>query len=162
MRILGIDPGTLRTGFGIIDVLGNRLHYVTSGIIRLKEKDMNTRLDIIFDNLQQIIEQYRPEQMAIEEVFFAKNPQSAIKLGQARGVAIVAATRAQLPVAEYSTRLVKKTIVGTGAATKQQVNYMVQKLLTLPARPTEDASDALAMALCHYQFLQNTNVTMIK
>ena len=155
MRILGIDPGTLKTGFGIVDVLGNRLHYVGSGIIRLKDKDMNIRLDTIFDNLQQIIEQYRPAQMAIEEVFFARNPQSAIKLGQARGVAIVAATQAQLSVAEYSTRLVKKTVVGTGAATKQQVNYMVQKLLTLPASPKEDAADALALAICHHQF-QNT------
>ncbi len=157
MRIIGIDPGTLKTGYGIIDVIGTRLHYVSSGIIRLKDKEMPPRLNIIFESVAELIAQYKPEHMAIEEIFFARNPQSAIKLGQARGVAIVAATQANLTVAEYSPRLVKKNVVGTGAATKTQVNYMVQKILSLPNNPQEDAADALALAICHFQYRNLSN-----
>lgn len=152
MRIIGIDPGTIKTGFGILDVIGTQLHYVSSGIIHLKDKDMPTRLNTIYQSINELIVEYKPEQMAIEEVFFARNPQSAIKLGQARGVAIVAATQANLSVYEYSPRLVKKNVVGTGAANKEQVNYMVQKILSLPNPPKEDAADALALAICHYQY----------
>lgn len=147
--ILGIDPGSRKTGFGIISQQGNKFEYVTSGVIRLPNEELPHRLKIIFDNMSQIIEEYRPEQMAVEQVFMAKNPGSALKLGQARGAAIVAAVHRDLPVSEYSALQIKQSVVGTGAADKEQVQHMVKLLLKLPAKPQEDAADALACALCH-------------
>ncbi len=148
--ILGIDPGSRKTGFGIINVVGSKSEYVTSGVIRMKDTDeLPARLKVIFDSLSQIIEQYCPQEMAIEQVFMAKNAASALKLGQARGAAIVAATAHNLPVAEYEARKVKQSVVGNGAADKLQVQHMVKTLLRLPASPQEDAADALAVALCH-------------
>jgi crossover junction endodeoxyribonuclease RuvC len=148
-RVLGIDPGSRRTGYGIIDVESGKLKYVTSGIIRLPEKSLPDRLKIIFDGVSQIISEYTPELMAIEEVFFAKDPRAALKLGQARGAAIVAGVNADLKVGEYSARSVKQAVVGTGAADKKQVQMMVTRLLKLPQSPSEDAADALAVAICH-------------
>ena len=116
IRILGIDPGSRRTGYGVIDVAGSRIAYVSSGIIRLPEKSLPDRLKIIFDGVSEVIEQYKPQQMGIEEVFFAKDPRAALKLGQARGAAIVAGVNAGLDVGEYSARSVKQAVVGTGAA----------------------------------------------
>ena len=151
-RILGIDPGSRRTGFGVIDVVGAKESYVTSGIIKLPEKtSLPERLKIIYAGISEIITETQPDLMAIEEVFFAKDPRAALKLGQARGSAIVATMNADIPVGEYSARTVKQAVVGTGAATKEQVQQMVVTLLKLQATPKEDAADALAVALCHAQ-----------
>ena len=148
--ILGIDPGSRKTGFGIINVIGSKSEYVTSGVIRMKDSDeLPERLKVIFDSLTQIIGQYCPQEMAIEQVFMAKNAASALKLGQARGAAIVAATAQNIPVSEYEARKVKQSVVGNGAADKFQVQHMIKTLLRLPASPQEDAADALAVALCH-------------
>jgi crossover junction endodeoxyribonuclease RuvC len=147
--ILGIDPGSRKTGFGIINVIGSKTEYVTSGVIRIPDVELPERLKIIFNSITQIINQYCPHEMAIEQVFMAKNAASALKLGQARGAAIVAAVAQDLPVSEYEARKVKQSVVGNGAADKLQVQHMVKTLLRLPAAPQEDAADALAVALCH-------------
>ena len=136
-------------GYGVIDVVGSKISYVTSGIIRLPEGALPERLKIIFDGVSQIIGQYQPQEMGIEEVFVATNAGSALKLGQARGAAIVAGVQAQLPVGEYSARSVKKSVVGTGAADKTQVQMMIVQMLKLSQSPAEDAADALAVAICH-------------
>jgi crossover junction endodeoxyribonuclease RuvC len=142
-RIIGIDPGSRRTGYGIVDVEAGKARYVTSGIIRLPEKSLAERLKIIFDGITQL--------MGIEEVFLSHNASSALKLGQARGAAIVAGVNAGLTVGEYSARSVKLAVVGTGAADKTQVQMMIVQLLKLSEAPAEDAADALAVALCHAQ-----------
>ena len=147
--ILGIDPGSQKTGFGIISHQGSRSEYVTSGIIRLPRLSLPERLKIIHDNVTEIAEQYCPQELAIEEVFLARDAKAAIKLGQARGAAIVACVNLDMPVFEYAARSIKQAVVGTGAADKQQVQHMVKSLLKLPAAPAEDAADALAVALCH-------------
>jgi crossover junction endodeoxyribonuclease RuvC len=147
--ILGIDPGSQKTGFGIIEHHGSRSEYVTSGIIRLPREDLPARLKIIFESVTEIVEQYCPQELAIEEVFMARDPKAAIKLGQARGAAIVACVARDMPVHEYSAKSIKQAVVGTGAAAKEQVQHMVKTLLKLPAVPKEDAADALAAALCH-------------
>lgn len=148
--ILGIDPGSRKTGFGIINVVGSKSDYITSGVIRMRDDaSLPERLKVIFDSLTHIIEQYSPQEMAIEQVFMAKNAASALKLGQARGAAIVSATAQSVPVFEYEARKVKQSVVGNGAADKLQVQHMVKTLLKLPAAPQEDAADALAVALCH-------------
>ncbi len=153
--ILGIDPGSRVTGFGIINAVGSRLEYVTSGCIRLPDDDLPSRLKRIFDDLCEIIEKFVPQEMAIEQVFMAQNAGSALKLGQARGAAIVAGVHHSLPVAEYSARRIKQSVVGTGTAAKAQVQHMVTILLNLPSSPQEDAADALAAALCHAHTQQN-------
>lgn len=148
--VLGIDPGSRRTGFGLIQVAGSTLHYIASGIIRLPEKaTLPERLKIIFEGVGEVIATYQPEEMAIEDVFFARDPRAALRLGQARGAAIVAGVSASLAVAEYSARTVKQAVVGSGAANKEQIQHMVTRLLKLPAVPSEDAADALAVAICH-------------
>ena len=147
--ILGVDPGSLKTGFGVIDNCGTRNHYVTSGVIRLPGGSLPERLKAIFDSITQIIEEYQPSEAAVEQVFVSKSAGSALKLGQARGAAIVAAVHKALPVFEYEARKVKQSVVGTGAADKHQVQQMVKHLLKLPAVPQEDAADALGVALCH-------------
>lgn len=148
-RIIGIDPGSRRTGYGIIDITGSNISYVSSGIIRLPEGGLPSRLKLIFDGISQLLDQYQPETMAVEDVFFARDPKAALKLGQARGAAIVAGVNAQLPLSEYSARSVKQAVVGTGAADKKQVQMMVTSLLKLTEAPAEDAADALAVAICH-------------
>ena len=147
--ILGIDPGSRRTGFGVIRQTGSKAEYISSGVIRIPETALPERLKVIFDSISEIIAQHHPEEMAIENVFMAKSAGSALKLGQARGAAIVAAVNGNLPVFEYEARKVKQSVVGTGAATKIQVQHMVKTLLSLPGEPQEDAADALAVALCH-------------
>jgi crossover junction endodeoxyribonuclease RuvC len=147
--ILGVDPGSRKTGFGIINAVGSQLEYVVSGCIRLPDVELPERLGLIFHSLNEIIETHSPQQVAVEQVFFAKNAASALKLGQARGAAIVAAVSHGLEVAEYSARQIKHAVVGRGAADKQQVQMMVTALLKLNAAPQEDAADALAAALCH-------------
>jgi len=147
--ILGIDPGSQKTGFGIISHEGSRSEYITSGIIRLPRTNLPERLKIIFDSVTEIVEQYCPQELAIEEVFMARDAKAAIKLGQARGAAIVACANRGMPVFEYAAKSIKQAVVGTGNADKQQVQHMVKALLKLPAAPPEDAADALAAALCH-------------
>ncbi|MDX3774926.1 crossover junction endodeoxyribonuclease RuvC [Chromatiaceae bacterium AAb-1] len=148
--ILGIDPGSRLTGYGVIRQQGSSFHYLASGCIRLGTTDeLPERLLQIFNGVSEIIRQNTPTVFAIEQVFLARNADSALKLGQARGAAIVAAKYAGLDVYEYSARQVKQAVVGTGAADKAQVQHMVKTLLKLPASPQADAADALAVALCH-------------
>ncbi|GAB5451111.1 MAG: crossover junction endodeoxyribonuclease RuvC [Halioglobus sp.] len=147
--ILGIDPGSRKTGFGIINHVAGRNEYVTSGIIRLPDDELPERLRIIYESVSELVEQYSPQEAAVEQVFMAKSAGSALKLGHARGAAIVACVARNMPVAEYSARQIKQSVVGSGAADKEQVQHMVKVLLSLPAAPAEDAADALAAALCH-------------
>jgi len=149
MIILGIDPGSRITGYGLINCVGVRNEYIASGCIRIKGDALPDRLRQVYQGVSQIIEQYCPQEMAIEQVFMAKNADSALKLGQARGVAIVAGSNQELPVYEYAARKVKQSVVGKGSADKSQVQHMVAHLLKLPGLPQADAADALAIALCH-------------
>ncbi|TSK05815.1 MAG: crossover junction endodeoxyribonuclease RuvC [Geobacter sp.] len=150
MIILGIDPGSRKTGYGLISRQGNRLVHIDNGAIFTdKAKDFPQRLEKIFSGLSAIIAEYQPEVVAVEDVFLAKNAMSALKLGQARGAAIVAAVNVGLPVHEYTAMQVKKAVVGTGRAEKAQVQQMIKALLNLPEIAQEDASDALAVAICH-------------
>jgi crossover junction endodeoxyribonuclease RuvC len=148
--ILGLDPGSRRAGFGVIRSRGNTLEYIGSGIIHVDEKAAwPNRLNELFMSVTSLLEKYQPDEVAIENVFMAKNASSALKLGQARGAMIVAATARALPVYEYEARKIKQSVVGTGAADKTQVQHMVKLLLKLPAAPKADAADALAAAICH-------------
>lgn len=148
--VLGVDPGSRKTGFGIVQAVSGKLAYVASGVIRIPtDLSLPERLQVIFSNLTEVIEEYQPSEFAIESVFMSKSAGSALKLGQARGAAIVAATTQQLPVSEYEARKIKQSVVGTGAADKHQVQHMVTSLLCLSQSPQEDAADALAVALCH-------------
>ncbi len=147
--ILGIDPGSQKTGFGIIAHQSGRSEYVTSGVIRLPRVSLPERLKIIYDSVGEIVIQHCPQELAIEEVFLARDAKAAIKLGQARGAAIVACVNQGMPVHEYAAKSIKQAVVGTGSAEKGQVQHMVKSLLRLPAAPAEDAADALAAALCH-------------
>lgn len=149
MLILGIDPGSRITGFGIINSVGGRNEYVTSGCIRIKGDGLPERLKQVYAGVDEVIGRYCPQEMAIEQVFMAKNADSALKLGQARGVAIVVGANHDLPVYEYAARKVKQAVVGKGSADKSQVQHMVMHLLKLPGLPQVDAADALAVALCH-------------
>lgn len=148
-RVLGIDPGSRRTGYGLIDVGGDTLRYVGSGCIDAGRGAFTARLAEIFHGVGSLIAAHRPAEVAIEEAFFARNARTALKLGEARGVAIAAAVGAALPVAGYAPRAVKLAVVGSGGATKAQVGYMVRALLGLAAEPPADAADALAVAICH-------------
>jgi len=147
--ILGIDPGSRKTGFGIISHVGGSSEYITSGVIRLPEQELPERLRIIYESVTELVERHGPQELAVEQVFMARSADSALKLGQARGAAIVACVAQRMPVSEYSARQIKQSVVGSGAADKQQVQHMVRVLLDLPAEPAEDAADALAAALCH-------------
>jgi len=149
IRILGIDPGSRVTGYGIIDRSGQRISYVASGCIRTQGGALADRLGIIFAGVREIIEEYTPNEMAIERVFMNKNADSALKLGQARGAAICASVHSDVPVDEYAAREIKQAVVGKGGASKEQVQHMVCVLLALPATPSADAADALGVALCH-------------
>lgn len=150
MKILGIDPGSRITGYGIITKEGNRLIHVDNGAIFTDSaKDFPSRLERIFRNLNEVIETHRPDVVAVENIFFSNNVQSALKLGQARGAAIVAGVNAGLTVFEYTALQVKQAVVGNGKAAKQQVQQMIKVLLNLPEIAQEDASDALAVAICH-------------
>ncbi len=156
--ILGIDPGSRKTGFGIINVNGNEHDYITSGVIRLPvDEELPQRIKVLVVSLAEIIDLHCPQQVAIEQVFMAKNAGSALKLGQARGAAIAACVARDLEVAEYSARQIKQAVVGSGGANKEQVQHMVKVLLKLPAMPQEDAADALGAAICH----ANTQATLV-
>ncbi|TRX56366.1 crossover junction endodeoxyribonuclease RuvC [Thalassomonas sp. M1454] len=149
--ILGIDPGSRLTGYGVIEKQGRHFNYLGSGCIKTLSAGDNhpERLQIIFAGVSELILQFKPDMFAIEQVFMGLNPGGALKLGQARGAAIVAATNSGIEVAEYSARQIKQAVVGTGAADKSQVQHMVKSFLKLPSTPQEDAADALAVAICH-------------
>jgi crossover junction endodeoxyribonuclease RuvC len=154
--IIGIDPGSLITGYGVIRSNGRRSQHIASGCLMIVGESLAARLNVIFREVNALIEAHRPGELAIERVFVARNAASALKLGHARGAAICAAVSHKLPVAEYSARSVKQAIVGRGGATKTQVQHMVRHLLALMHIPKTDAADALAVALCH----AHTSVTL--
>jgi len=148
--ILGLDPGSRRTGFGLVKATGNALEYISSGTIHIDESaEWPLRLKEVFESVTEVIQKHHPQEVAIEQVFMAKSAGSALKLGQARGAAVVAATAQNLKVFEYEARKIKQSVAGTGAADKKQVQHMVKTLLRLPAEPKDDAADALAAAICH-------------
>ncbi|MFZ0219259.1 MAG: crossover junction endodeoxyribonuclease RuvC [Candidatus Aquirickettsiella sp.] len=153
--ILGIDPGSCITGYGIIQIAGSQLNYLDSGCIKVASTVFSERLEKIFTGLQSVVHHYAPSEAAIEQVFMHINPNAALKLGQARGAALVAAALAKLIISEYSARQVKQSVVGYGAANKQQVQHMVRLLLNLDRTPQADAADALAIAICHAQARQS-------
>lgn len=148
-RILGIDPGSRSTGYGVIEQTSAGLVYVASGCIRPAAGAFVERLGEIYRGMTELLATYHPDEVAIEDVFIAANPASSLKLGQARGVAIAAVVARELPVAEYAARRVKQAVVGTGRASKEQVQHMVRAILRLPGTPSADAADALAIAICH-------------
>ncbi len=149
VRVLGIDPGSLRTGFGVLDAVGARLTYVASGVIRTQKGEFADRLCEIFRCVQSIVAQYQPQEIAIERVFVNRNPDSALKLGQARGAAICGTADANAEVFEYATRQIKQAVVGSGSAEKAQVQLMMKSILKLDGPVSADAADALAAAVCH-------------
>lgn len=149
-RILGVDPGSRATGYGVIEKTGSRVRFVACGVIRpRRETTLYNRLLLIHNGLSEVIEKYNPLVAAIEDVFVSINPKTAIKLGHARGVAVLAAMRHGLAVHDYTPRLVKQAVVGYGQADKVQVQQMVRVLLRLSSSPSQDAADALAVAICH-------------
>ena len=167
-RILGIDPGLTHAGWGIVDVDGSALHFVACGTIKPPapnpnvQGDMAIRLSILMEQLQAIITKYRPAQCAVEEVFVNKNPTSTLRLGQARGIALVAPALFNIPVLEYQNRAVKKSVVGTGTATKDQIHMMVKTLLPKAIPDSEHAADALAIAITHAHNLNTQKIWQAK
>lgn len=150
MRILGIDPGLRRTGFGVIDCQGSHLRYVASGTIAVPaDQELAQRLKVILDNIREIVADTQPDVSAIEKVFVNTNPTSTLLLGQARGAALCGLADSRLPVHEYTALQIKKAVVGNGHADKTQVQEMVKRLLTLNGTPAADSADALACAICH-------------
>lgn len=151
MIILGIDPGTRITGYGIIKFTNNNFARIANGSINLSsQKPIPQRLEIIYNEIVKLIDKYKPDEFAIETAFYGKNVQSAMKIGYARGVSLLCAIHKKIPASEYSPREVKKSVVGKGAASKEQVNYMVKTLLNLKKEKIKvDESDALAIAICH-------------
>ncbi len=150
-RILGIDPGSVRTGVGIVDVApdGTARHAFHCALVVGGDADFPSRLKAIFDGLQALVSEHRPDEVAIERVFVARNPDSALKLGQARGAALCAVLTRALPVHEYAPSEIKRAVVGGGRADKAQVQHMVKMLLGLDVVPQADAADALAVAIAH-------------
>lgn len=162
MRIIGIDPGLVKTGFGIIEANGNRLSYVGHGVIApAVQLPLPKRLLMIYNGLMKAIEQYDPDEAAIEETFLNTNASSTLKLGHARAAAILAPAKAGLDVAEYAAKVVKKSLVGTGGADKTQIAFMVRRLLAAPAITSTDATDALAVAITHANFASTARRTPI-
>ena len=152
MRVLGIDPGSRRTGWGVVQLEGLRLRHLGAGTITIADKlSLPERLRVIHVELGRIIREHRPEAVAVEEIFFAKYANAALKLGHARGVALLVAAESEIAVHEYPPAIVKRTIVGRGGADKAQVGHLIMALLGLQAPPEEDAADALAVAITHIQ-----------
>lgn len=150
IRILGIDPGSRITGFGVIDLIGQQPHYIASGCIKtIPNDELAGRIGIIVEHLTEIIDTYRPNQAAIEQVFVSVNPAATLMLGQARGAAVAALVLRGLPVYEYTALQVKQAVVGQGKAAKEQVQHMVVQMLKLSGTPQADAADGLAVALTH-------------
>ncbi len=161
IRILAIDPGSTVTGYGVIDVVGKHSRYIDSGCMRLGSEAMPTRLMMIHQGVQELIATYQPREFAIEQIFMHANPNSALKLGQARGVALAVAALHGLPIAEYAPKAIKNAVVGTGGADKAQVQHMVKVILQLQGKLQSDAGDALAIALTHAHHLQ-TGLSQIR
>jgi len=155
-RILGIDPGSRITGFGLIDLERSRTRYVDAGCIKTSGDDLAGRLKTIFEGLSAVIEAHSPDEVAVEQVFMHRNASAALKLGQARGAALVAAVTHSLEVYEYMPKTIKQAVTGRGAASKEQVQHMVTIMLSLRETPATDAADALAVALCHGHTQQTT------
>ncbi len=152
IRIIGIDPGLRNTGWGVVEALGSRLSFVACGVVRSDSAlSLADRLRQLHDGLSGVIHAHMPQEAAVEETFVNRDPQSTLKLGQARGVALVVPALAGLPVAEYAANLVKKTVVGSGHAEKPQIAAMVRILLPRAEAQSADAADALAVAICHAQ-----------
>ena len=150
IRLMGIDPGSRITGYGVIDLDGPRSRHVAHGGIQTdSDRPLPERLKTIYEGVTEVIRRYQPAEVAAEQVFMHRNPDSALKLGQARGAALCAVVMAGLPVSEYAPRAIKQALVGGGAADKIQVQRMVALLLNLPELPPADAADALAVAICH-------------
>lgn len=150
MRLLGLDPGLRHTGWGVVDVAGNRLSHVADGVVHSRDGEkLATRLVELFRQLNAVLDRFRPDEAAVEETFVNKNPASTLKLGVARGVVLLVPAERGLPVFEYSANLIKKSVVGVGHADKQQVEMMVRRLLPGAALEAPDAADALAVAICH-------------
>jgi len=151
MIILGVDPGTIITGYGIIELNKNKISHITSGIIKLSvTKSLPEKLKIIYTELEKLIRTYKPDEFAIETAFYGKNIQSAMKIGYARGVSLLAAVNNKVLIAEYAPGEIKKAVVGRGSASKQQVAFMIKTILNLKKlKMKSDESDALAIAICH-------------
>ena len=150
MRLLGLDPGLQRTGWGVIETAGSRLRYVAAGVVVTDPEDaLALRLDALYRGLKEVVAGHAPDLAAVEETVINRNAGSSLKLGQARGVVVLAAAHAGLAVTEYASKTVKRAVVGTGAADKRQVAMMVRVLLPASGRVSGDAADALAVALCH-------------
>ena len=148
-RVLGLDPGSLHTGYGVVDCQGGKERHVASGVVHARGASLAPRLRLIHERILALVEEFRPDEVAVERVFMHRNADSALKLGQARGAALSAAVAHGAAVFEYAPRAIKLAIVGTGAADKAQVSHMVQLLLAIEQPATSDESDALAIALCH-------------
>jgi crossover junction endodeoxyribonuclease RuvC len=156
IRILGIDPGLRRTGWGVIDISGNRLMFTGCGSVATDDKaSLAERLVTIHDGLVKVIEEFSPDEAAVEATFVNKDANATLKLGQARGIALLIPARAGIPVAEYAPNLVKKTIVGAGHCEKEQIRRMLRVLLPKADPPSHDAADALAIAVCHAHHRQS-------
>ena len=150
LRVLGIDPGSQATGYGVIDRVGAELHWVAHGVLRpIRSASLALRLAAIVEQLAAVIEQYRPDVASVEDVFVAVSPRSALVLGQARGAALAALGAAAIPLVQYAPARIKQTVAGNGRAAKEQIQRMVQRRLALGAAPASDAADALAAAICH-------------
>jgi crossover junction endodeoxyribonuclease RuvC len=162
--ILGIDPGTAITGYGIVVYEGNHYHVVSYGVLNSSKTEAPaSRLNKIYEGINSLIDTHRPDAMAIEELFFNKNAKTVIQVGQARGVALLAAQRRHLSIFEYTPLQVKQAVVGYGRAEKQQVQFMVKAILNLQEIPRpDDAADALAIAICHGHFASSGYYTRIK
>ncbi len=154
LRAIGIDPGSRVTGIGVVEARGQSLHYIYSECVRAGNGPLGSRLVLIYEHIQEAIAQYRPAVGAIEKVFMAANPQSALVLGQARGSAMLALANNELEISEYSALEIKRAVTGTGRATKQQIQHMVRVLLGMDRNPPQDAADALACAICHLHLSQ--------
>ncbi|PLX24760.1 MAG: crossover junction endodeoxyribonuclease RuvC [Ignavibacteria bacterium] len=151
MLILGVDPGSLVTGYGLIETAGSKYRRIASGVITMKPSDsVAIRLRKVYDGLVEVIDEHHPDEFCIETAFYGKNIQSTLKLGQVRGVAILAAVHRELAIAEYSPREIKRSVTGTGAAAKPQVEYMVKAILKIDESfRKSDEADGLAIAICH-------------
>ena len=162
MRVLGLDPGLRHTGWGIIDVDGNRLSHVADGVAHPDvDQPLATRLVLLFRQIGAVLERFRPDEAAVEETFVNRNAASTLKLGVARGVVLLAPAERGLPVAEYSANLIKKAVVGAGHADKAQIQGMVRRLLPGSAAGEADAADALAVAICHAHYAETRRAWMV-
>ena len=149
VRIIGIDPGSRTTGYGVIEMMGNEFRHIESGALRIRGENLPERLHAIFDSVSEVLERCQPTAFAIENVFMHRNADSALKLGQARGAAICSAANRELEIFEYTPAEIKQSVVGRGNAAKPQVQMMVRAILNLQTQPQADEADALACAICH-------------